>query len=69
MCGDKQANIVEVFDNLIVAIVPPRYDLLSDTTISIMVSNRIGREISIAEKTLSFTYYVLNQSHTNHFNR
>lgn len=65
-CGDKQANVVEVYDNLVVCVIPARYDLVQDTPVTIVVSNKVGRELSSADTKLTYTYYLHPIVHHHH---
>ncbi len=58
MIGDKPASVLEAYDNLIVAMAPTRYDLLSDTTVQVQVANKNGRDLLAADNKLNFVYYM-----------
>jgi hypothetical protein len=64
LVGDKQATILETYENLIVAVAPLRYDFVTDTTVNVYVSNKNGRDLLQAEQKLSFVYYT-NPSENN----
>jgi len=56
--GDKQGRIVEATENLLTVWAPARYDLMSDSSVSVVVSNKYPHELLSADKKLSFVYYV-----------
>jgi len=55
--GDKQGRVVETTDNLITVLAPARYDLVSDTAVHVVISNKYPHETLAAEKKLPFVYY------------
>ena len=55
--GDRPGRVVEVTDNLITVMAPAREDILHDTIVDIIVSNKFARgELYSADKKLNFTY-------------
>jgi hypothetical protein len=54
--GDKVGKVMETSDNLLTVLAPARYDLLSDTTVPVVVSNKYPHEVMSADKRLSFLY-------------
>ena len=58
LIGDQQATIVETYENLIVAIVPARHDLMQDTMVPVTIANKNknGASIVTAENKIDFIY-------------
>jgi len=54
--GDRSAKVVDTSENLVTVLVPPRDDILHDTTVEVTVSNKFAREHFTSEKKLTFTY-------------
>lgn len=54
--GDKAGNIVDVADNLITVLAPPRPDLLQETKVPVLVFNKVITELHCSEKKIYFTY-------------
>jgi len=55
--GDKLGRIVETTENLITVFAPARFDLMSDTPVQVLVSNKYPHELLSADKKLQFVYY------------
>jgi len=56
--GDKIGRIVETTDNLLTVMAPQRFDLVSDTPVAVIVSNKSTHDLLSADKKPSFIYYV-----------
>jgi hypothetical protein len=50
--------VVETSENLITVYAPSRFDLPTNTTVNVTVSNRTQQDILSAEKQITFMYYV-----------
>ena len=56
--GDKVGRVVETSENLITVYAPSRFDLPTNTPVTVTVSNRTQQDILSAEKQITFMYYV-----------
>lgn len=56
--GNKVGKVVELSENLVSVLVPPCFDLISDTEVEVVVSNKYSQESVEAEKKPTFTYFV-----------
>jgi len=58
--GDKIGRIVETTENLLTVCAPARFDLVADTPVQVIVSNKYPHELFSADKKFTFVYYVNN---------
>lgn len=54
--GDKPGRIIETAENLLTVLAPARFELSSDSTVVVAVSNKYPHDLLTAEKQLNFTY-------------
>jgi len=54
--GDRVAKVVDSSENLVTVIAPPREDIVQDTPVEVLVSNKFARELFNADKKLTFLY-------------
>jgi len=55
--GDKLGRIIETTENLLTVCAPARFDLMQDTPVQVIVSNKYPHELLNADKKMSFIYY------------
>lgn len=55
--GDKPGRIVETADNLLTVVAPQRFDLIHDTPVQVIVSNKYPHDMLSADKKVTFVYY------------
>jgi len=54
--GDKPGRIIETAENLLTVLAPARFELSTDSTVVVAVSNKYPHDLLTAEKQLNFTY-------------
>jgi len=56
--GDKPGRIIEATENLLTVVAPQRFDIMHDTPVQVIVSNKYPHDQLSADKKVTFVYYV-----------